>query len=168
MLESLKMTRHFPWVNKLGIEFDNLRVDAPGLDFLFFFFPFTCRRPECFQLSYKSINLYKIIKKLLEKSNLGLVSGYSTRIIRIWNWANMGQKSSPINYQSPIDTNRSHNPQKLQSTAVLADKATGGGHLTWNHCLKNLVSILMKIGNLLMLPFCWSHAKTKSVSRIEK
>jgi hypothetical protein len=44
----------------------------------------------------------------------------------------MGQKPGPVNYQSPIDTNRSHNPQKLQSSAVLAcsDNTAGGGHLT--------------------------------------
>ena len=42
----------------------------------------------------------------------------------------MGQKPGPVNYQSPIDTNRSHNPQKLQSSAVLAcsDNTAGGGH----------------------------------------
>jgi len=62
----------------------------------------------------------------------------------------MGQKPGPVNYQSPIDTNRSHNPQKLQSSAVLAcsDKTTGGDHLTLKPLL---VSILMKIGNLFFL-----------------
>ena len=55
MLESLKMTCHFPCVNELGmIKFDNLIDDAPGLDFLLLFFP-----PLVDELSYKSMKLYQ-------------------------------------------------------------------------------------------------------------